>query len=128
MRPDGAALALLAILAAPAAIGCREAPPAGEAATGSAPRVVLAVSAARVAVRPMRQQVSLIGTTAALRTLTLRARTSGRVVGLEVTTGDSVRRGQVLAHIVNREQEAAQVGVEAARQIDPNEARAMASA
>ncbi len=128
MRPRGAAPALFAVLAVLAALGCRGAAPAGEASAGSAPRVVLAVSAARVAVKPMRQQVSLIGTTAALRTLTLRAPTSGRVVGLEVTTGDSVRHGQVLAHIVNREQDAAQAGVAAARKIDPHEAGAMARA
>ncbi|HVA83936.1 MAG TPA: efflux RND transporter periplasmic adaptor subunit [Candidatus Binataceae bacterium] len=128
MKPQAAAPALFAILAALAALGCHGAAPAGETAADSATRVVLAVSAAHVSVQPMSQQVSLIGTTAALRTLTLRAPTSGRVIGLEVTTGDSVRRGQVLAHIVNREQDAARAGAEAARQIDPAEANAMARA
>ncbi len=121
-------LALFALLAGLASLGCRGPAPAGGTAAGSAPRVVLAVSAAQAAVRPMRQQLSLIGTTAALRTVTLRAPTCGRVVGLEVTTGDRVQRGQVLAHIVNREQDAAKAGVEVARKIDPNEAGAMARA
>ena len=125
IRPRAAALALFAALACLAALGCRGLAPAGQRAAESAPQVVLAVSAARVAVRPMRQQLSLIGTTAALRTVTMRAPTSGRVVGLTVTTGDRVQRGQVLAHIVNREQDAARAGVEAARRIDSNEAGAM---
>ncbi len=120
-----AASMLFVTLAAPA---CPQSATDEDAASETAPKVGLAVSAARVAVQPMSQQVSLIGTTAALRTLTLRAPTSGRVIGLEVTTGDSVRRGQVLAHIVNREQDAARAGAEAARQIDPAEANAMARA
>ncbi|MGH7914460.1 MAG: efflux RND transporter periplasmic adaptor subunit, partial [Candidatus Binataceae bacterium] len=65
------------------------------------------------------------GITATLRTLSLRAPAAGRVVGLEVTTGDRVRRGEVIAHIINREEDAAQAGVEVARRIDPTEAAAL---
>jgi multidrug efflux pump subunit AcrA (membrane-fusion protein) len=77
-------------------------------------------------VKPMRQEIALPGLTAALRTIALRAPAAGRVVGLAVTTGDSVRRGEVIAHIVTREEEAAQAGVAAAQTIDPAEAAALA--
>jgi pyruvate/2-oxoglutarate dehydrogenase complex dihydrolipoamide acyltransferase (E2) component len=120
-------LAPLILLAALSASACRK-PATDEdgAATEAAPKVVLAVSAARVAVKPMRQELALPGVTAALRTLTLRAPAAGRVVGLAVTTGDSVHRGEVIGHIVNREEDAAQAGVEAAQKIDPDEAASLA--
>jgi RND family efflux transporter MFP subunit len=41
-------------------------------------------------------------------------------------TGDSVRRGEVIAHIINREEDAAASGVEAAQKIDPAEAASLA--
>ena len=91
----------------------------------SAP-VVLAVTASRVVVAPMRREIVLPGVTAALRTLTLRAPSSGRIVGLEITTGDSVRRGEIVGHIINREEDAAQAGLAAARKIDPAEAASLA--
>ena len=117
------ALVLLGALVAP---GCSR--PATDEETTNAPtsKVVLAVSAARVAVKPMRQEFALPGVTAALRTLTLRAPAVGRVVGLAVMTGDRVQRGQVIGHIINREEDAAQAGVEAAQQIDPADAAALA--
>ena len=119
-----AALTLLVALAAP---GCSR-PAADDAAAGaSVPNAVLAVSAARVTIKPMRQELTLIGTTAALRTLTLRAPAAGRVVGLQVQTGDHVRRGEVIAHIISREDEAARAGVEAAQKIDPSEAASLES-
>jgi multidrug efflux pump subunit AcrA (membrane-fusion protein) len=118
-----AALMLLAALSAPA---CRKAGTDEDVATEAAPKVVLAVTAAHVVVKPMRQELVLPGVTAALRTITLRAPAAGRVVGLEVTTGDSVHRGQVIGHIVNREEDAAQAGVEAAQKIDPDEAASLA--
>jgi len=114
---------LFVVLNTPA---CRR-PASEEGAPAEAPpRVVLAVSAARVAIKPMRQELALPGVTAALRTLTLRAPAAGRVVGLEVTTGDSVQRGQVIGHIINREEDAAQAGLEAAQKIDPTEAASLA--
>jgi multidrug efflux pump subunit AcrA (membrane-fusion protein) len=118
-----ATLMLLAALSAPA---CRKAATDEDAPPETAPKVVLAVSAARVAVKPMRHEIALPGVTAALRTLTLRAPASGRVVGLEVTTGDSVRRGEVIGHIISREEDAAQAGVAAAQKIDPDEAASLA--
>jgi pyruvate/2-oxoglutarate dehydrogenase complex dihydrolipoamide acyltransferase (E2) component len=118
-----AALTLLAILSA-AACGKNS---TDEAPTDeAAPKVVLTVSAARAAVAPMREQVVLPGVTAALRTLTLRAPAAGRIVGLALMTGDSVRRGEVIAHIINREEDAAASGVEAAQKIDPAEAASLA--
>jgi membrane fusion protein (multidrug efflux system) len=122
----GLALATLTLLATVSAIGCGRSASDEDTASEPAPKVVLAVSAARVAVKPMRQEIALPGITAALRTLTVRAPAAGRVVGLEVTTGDHVRRGQVIAHIINREVLAAQAGVETAQKIDPGEAAALA--
>jgi membrane fusion protein, multidrug efflux system len=119
-------LAALMLLAALSASACRKAGTGEDVATEAAPKVVLAVTAARVVVKPMRQELVLPGVTAALRTITLRAPAAGRVVGLEVTTGDSVHRGQVIGHIVNREEDAAQAGVEAAQKIDPDEAASLA--
>jgi multidrug efflux pump subunit AcrA (membrane-fusion protein) len=125
-KATGLVLATLTLLAALSAAGCGRSASDENTASEPAPKVVLAVSAARVAVKPMRREIALPGITAALRTLTVRAPAAGRVVGLEVTTGDHVRRGQVIAHIVNREQLAAQAGVEAAQKIDPGEAAALA--
>jgi multidrug efflux pump subunit AcrA (membrane-fusion protein) len=119
-------LAILMLLAALSVSGCRQAAINEDTATEPAPKVVLAVSAARVVVKPMREEISLPGITAALRTLTLRAPAAGRVVGLMVTTGDSVRRGEVIGHIINREEDAAQAGVAAAQKIDPAEAASLA--
>jgi multidrug efflux pump subunit AcrA (membrane-fusion protein) len=118
-----AALMLLAALSAPA---CHKAATDGDKSTEPAPKVVLAVTAARAVVKPMREELVMPGVTAALRTFTLRAPAAGRVVGLALTTGDSVHRGQVIAHIVNREEDAAQAGVEAAQKIDPEEAASLA--
>jgi len=118
-----AALTLLATLSVP---GCGRPATDEQTAAAPAPKVVLAVSAARVAVKPIRQEIALPGITAALRTLTLRAPAAGRVVGLEVTTGDSVHRGEVIGHIINREEDAALAGVAAAQKIDPAEAAQLA--
>jgi multidrug efflux pump subunit AcrA (membrane-fusion protein) len=119
-------LAILMLLAALSVSGCRQSANNEDTATEPAPKVVLAVNAARVVVKPMREEISLPGITAALRTLTLRAPAAGRVVGLMVTTGDSVRRGEVIGHIINREEDAAQAGVAAAQKIDPAEAASLA--
>lgn len=129
MRPRNAPSLLLAVLALLATLGapaCRRPATDEDTTAETAPEVVLAVSAARVAVKPMRQELALPGITAALRTFTLRAPAAGRVEGLEVTTGDRVQRGQVIAHIIDREEDAARAGVEAARTIDPAEAAALA--
>ena len=129
IKPRGALgllLAALMLLGALSASACSRPATDEEAASEPALKVVLAVSAAGVAVEPMHQEIALPGVTAALRTLTLRAPASGRVMGLEVTTGDSVQRGQVIGHIINREEDAAQAGVQVAQKIDPAEAASLA--
>src|SRR5580692_5041806 len=68
---------------------------------------VLLVSAARAEVHPMSSEIHLLGKTVATHHVIIRAPTAGRVVGMKLTTGDSVRKGQVVAHVVNREIEAA---------------------
>ena len=84
--------AALTLLVSLAVAGCSR-PAADDAAAGTSVRsAVLAVSAARVAVKPMRQELTLIGTTAALLTLTLCFLAAGRVTGLQVQAGDHVRR------------------------------------
>lgn len=90
------------------------------------PAVVMSVTAAKVRVAPMREDFHLLGTTVAMRHITLRAPAAGRVTGLHVQNGDRVRAGQVVAHVLNREVEAAEQGLEVARQIDPSEAASMA--
>jgi multidrug efflux system membrane fusion protein len=90
--------------------------------------VVMAVSAAKVTIAPMRSEVRLLGTTVALRHHTLRAPAAGRLVGFELESGDHVRSGQVVAHIVSREVEAASQGLAVARQIDPSEADSLGRA
>jgi multidrug efflux pump subunit AcrA (membrane-fusion protein) len=76
----------------------------------------------------MHQELRLLGTTVALRHITLRAPSAGRVLGLNLQSGDRVHRGEVVAHIINREVEAAENGLEAARRIDPQEAPALSRA
>jgi len=117
----------LLLAGAIATAGCgRPASDGDEAANEPANPVVLAVTASRVTTAPMRREIILPGVTAALRTLTLRAPSSGRIVGLKITTGDSVRRGEIVGHIINREEDAAQAGLAAARRIDPAEAASLA--
>lgn len=125
-KATGLVLATLTLLAALGAAGCSRSATDEDTANEPASKVVLAVSAARVVVKPMREEIALPGITAALRTLTVRAPAAGRVVGLQVTTGDRVQGGQTIAHIVNREVLAAQAGVETAQKIDPGEAAALA--
>ncbi|MCL5044091.1 MAG: efflux RND transporter periplasmic adaptor subunit [Deltaproteobacteria bacterium] len=106
-----------------AAAGCRWAPSAGpDPAAQPPPAPMLAVSAVRAGVLPMHDELKLLGTTVALRHLTLRAPASGRLVDFGLQSGDRVRSGQVVARIVNREIEAAQAGLGVARQLDPAEA------
>jgi membrane fusion protein (multidrug efflux system) len=100
-------------------------PPDKEAAT--APPPVLAVTTARAEVVPMRSVIDLLGTTTALHRITLRAPSSGRVVGFDLRSGDQVRQGQIVGHIINQELEAAQNGLAVAQKIDPEEAPALQS-
>lgn len=123
------ALRLGALLAAALALAaCRGgASSSGEDAESQpAPAAVMAVTAARVRIAPMRADLRLLGTTVAMRHITLRAPAAGRVTGLELQSGDRVHTGQVVAHLVNREVEAAEHGLEVAQQIDPAEAASLA--
>lgn len=94
-----------------------------EAAAPSNP--TLLVSAARAEIHPMKTELRLLGKTVAMRHVILRAPTAGRVLGMKLVTGDSVRKGQVVAHVLNREIEAAEAGLAVARKIDPDDAPAL---
>jgi membrane fusion protein (multidrug efflux system) len=118
-----ASLSVLLMLA-----GCRQGGPSSEDSSEAPAAVVMAVTAARVRVAPMRQELRLLGTTVAMRHITLRAPAAGRVIGFSLQNGDQVRAGEVVGHVLNREVEAAQQGLEVAQQIDPAEAASMARA
>ena len=82
----------------------------------------LLVSAARAELHPMTSELRLLGKTVAMRHVIIRAPTAGRVIGMKLVSGDSVRKGQVVAHVINREIEAAEAGLAVARKIDPQDA------
>jgi multidrug efflux pump subunit AcrA (membrane-fusion protein) len=87
----------------------------------------LLVSAARAEVHPMTSELRLLGKTVAMRHVIMRAPTAGRVTGMKLVSGDSVRKGQVVAHVINREIEAAEAGLAVARKIDPQDAPALSA-
>lgn len=89
---------------------------------------VLSVTAQAAKIETVRSQIELLGITAAQRHLTLKASTNGRLVGFGLQSGDRVVRGQVVAHIINRELEAAEAGLAAAKRIDPKDASQLDSA
>lgn len=122
----------LAMALAIALAGCGRSGGAGDAdeddAAAPAPAtVVMAVTGARVTVAPIRRQIRMLGVTAALRQVSLRAPTSGRIYSFDLRVGDTVRRGAVVAHILSREVEAAQNGLAVAQRIDPANAAALAA-
>jgi len=120
------AVAGLAI-AATVLAGCGGGKPAAdEGGAAPAQKPVLLVSAEKADVHPMKSEVRLLGKTVATRHVIIRSPTPGRIVGMKLVSGDSVRKGQVVAHVINREIEAAQAGLEVARKIEPNEADALA--
>jgi len=85
----------------------------------------LLVSAARAELHPMTSDLRLLGKTVAMRHVIIRAPTAGRVIGMKLVSGDSVRKGQVVAHVINREIEAAEAGLAVASKIDPQDAPAL---
>ncbi len=91
------------------------------------PEPVLLVSAARAEVHPMTSELRLLGKTVATRHVIIRAPTAGRVTGLKLASGDFVRKGQIVARVVNREIEAAEAGLAVARRIDPQDAPALSA-
>ena len=88
---------------------------------------ILLVSAARAEVHPMTSELRLLGKTVATRHVIVRAPTAGRVTGIKLQSGDSVRKGQVVARVINREIEAAEAGLEVARKIDPQDAAGLSA-
>lgn len=87
---------------------------------------VLAVSIARVGTAPIQATLTLLGTTVAPQHVILRAPAAGRILGLKLRVGDRVRKGQVVAYLLNREIEAAESGLAIAQKLDPKDAPAMA--
>ena len=77
-------------------------------------------------VEPIRSEFHVLGETEALRHISLRAPVAGRVSGLNIITGDRVKHGEVVAHVVSREDEAAINGLAVARQVDPEDVRSLA--
>jgi multidrug efflux pump subunit AcrA (membrane-fusion protein) len=122
-------LIVAAIVLTLAISGCRS---SGGSASGddsgvpATDAVTMTVTATPVAVSPMRHELHLLGTTVAKRQLQLRAPAAGRVLGFDLQNGDRVRRGQVVAHLLNREVEAAANGLAVAQRLDPGEAPALA--
>ena len=102
--------------------GCHSGPSLGEDDAVEPTVIMMAVSGSRVAAKPMRSELRLLGETVAHRHISLRAPVAGRVIGLDIQTGDRVRRGEVVAHVFSREVEAAEEGLAMARQIDPADA------
>lgn len=110
-------------------VGCRGGASSARDEDAGAPAeatVTMAVTAARVTIAPMHNELRLLGTTVALRHITLRAPAAGRVLGLKIESGDRVRRGEVVARIISREVEAAESGLAIAQRLDPAEAATMA--
>ena len=97
-----------------------------DSAAPPASAVTMTVSAAKATVAPIRRELRLLGTTIASRHLQLRAPSSGRVLGFNLQNGDRVRRGEIIAHVLNREVEAATNGLAVAERLDPAEAPALA--
>ncbi len=123
-RMIGAAIILLIAL-----YGCRADGGSGadeDSAAATADAVTITATAAPVTVSPMRRELRLLGTTVATRHVQLRAPSAGRVLGLDLQNGDRVRRGQVVAHVLNREVEAAVNGLAVAQRLDPTEAPMLA--
>ncbi len=115
-------------IALAALAGCRARQSANQdkVSSAQAPAAVLLVTAARAESAPITATLRTLGTTVALRHVIVRAPSAGRVLGVEVKTGDYVRKGQVVAHVLNREIEAARAGLAVAQQLDPRDAAALA--
>lgn len=96
-----------------------------EDATPSNP--TLLVSAVRAEIHPMTSELRLLGKTVAMRHVIIRSPTAGRVIGMKLVSGDSVRKGQVVARVINREIEAAEAGLAVARKIDPQDAPSLSA-
>lgn len=116
----------LLLVAALVIAGCRSAPSADEDNAAEPAAITMAVSGARVTMKPMRSELHLLGETEARHHISLRAPVAGRVIGLDIQTGDRVKRGEVVAHIISREVEAVENGLAVARQVDSADASSLA--
>lgn len=117
------ALAILALVS-----GCGRKTAAGDEEGAAPPPVVMSVTGAPALTAPIRSEIHLLGTTVAMRHIILRAPAAGRVLGFDLQAGDRVRRGEIVAHVINREVEAAENGLAVAQTIDRSEAPALARA
>ena len=120
------ALAVSAALVIFVGAGCGGAHSSDDESSAPAPPPVLMVTTARAEIAPMRQELHVLGRTVALTRVTIRSPTSGRVSNLHIKDGDFVRKGQVIAHVVNREIDAARAGLSVAQKLDPQDAAALA--
>lgn len=120
-------IAVLAVIAFGWVAGCDAGSSGDDKATSPTP-AIMSVTGVRATRAAISSELSLLGTTVALRHITLRAPTAGRVLSFNLQSGDHVRRGEIVAHILNREVEAAESGVAVARRVDPGEARTLAAA
>ena len=116
----------LAVLLAMAVTGCGGSGKDDDSPEPPPTPPTLTVSAAQATVAPIQQETVLTGVTVALQHLTLRAPASGRITDFSLQTGDMVRRGQTVARLINREEDAARAGVQVARGLDPAGSAAMA--
>jgi membrane fusion protein, multidrug efflux system len=116
----------LLIALALALAGCRPAAAPSDEDSAPASHPVMLVTAARAEIVPMEEQLHLLGKTVATHHVIIRAPTTGRVMGLNLVTGDWVNKGQIVAHIINREIEAAEDGLVVAQRIDPDSAQHLA--
>jgi multidrug efflux pump subunit AcrA (membrane-fusion protein) len=122
----GLVLTLMTLIAV-VGVGCHPSASDDEDRAIEPSAITMAVSGARVAVKPINGELRLVGATEARRHISLRAPAAGRVIGLNIQTGDRVRRGEVVARLVSREVEAAENGLAVARQLDPAEAPSLAN-
>jgi membrane fusion protein, multidrug efflux system len=126
---------LVAIWAAAAAIlvsanlnACRSSGTDENSDEASAPPPVMAVTGAIAQIGPIASEERLLGQTVAVDQLPVRAPAAGRVIGLNLQTGDSVKRGQIIAHILSREVEAAENGLAIATKLDAQDAEELTAA
>ncbi len=120
------ALAMLALALGAAGCGRADAQRKDSPTPAAQQAPILAVTVARVVTAPIQSTLTVLGTTVAPQHVILRAPAAGRIVGLKLRVGDSVRKGQVVAYLINREIEAAEQGLAVARKLDPKDAPAMA--